>query len=86
MYSVTHKEQNRASQHHAAAKDLAHGEVAENKAELCIRFPEELDEKSDHSIKRDKKRQENAASANPVFQGPQNDEEDNALEEELIEL
>ena len=71
---------------HEGGQNLAHGERAEDKSELDIRFSEELQEKTESAIKGEKDRQEPAGGEFLIFHEPEDEKKDAPFQGTLIEL
>ena len=71
---------------HEGGKNLAHGKRAEDKADLDIRFSEELQKKTESAIKQEKYCQEPAERELSVFHEPEDKKEDDPFQRTLIEL
>jgi hypothetical protein len=71
---------------HEGGQNLAHGERAEDKSELNIRFSEELQKKSESTIQAKKYRQEPAGGEFLIFHEPEHEKKDAPFQSTLVEL
>ncbi len=71
---------------HEGGQNLAHGERAEDKSELNIRFSEELQKKAESAIEAKKDRQEPAGRQFLIFHEPEDEKKDAPFQGTLIKL
>ena len=80
------EENEQADRDHGGTQQLSHGERSQDITELYVRLSEKLQGKTECPVQYDKERGEQPGPREPVFQEPENREEDDALQKELVEL